>query len=50
MEDFQGTFKRLKEKGVKFLGEPFEIRPGVFVAYFHGAESEVCEMREILKK
>jgi hypothetical protein len=38
----------LVERGVSFLGEPVEIRPGVFVAYFHGAEYEVCEMREIV--
>ncbi len=48
VEDFWGTYKHLLDKGVKFLGEPIEIRPGVFVAYFHGAEYEVCEMREIL--
>lgn len=48
VEDFWATYRRLVERGVKFLGEPAEIRPGVFVAYFHGAEYEVCEMREIL--
>jgi hypothetical protein len=32
---------------VTFLGKPVEIRPGVFVAYFRGAEHEICEMREI---
>jgi hypothetical protein len=32
---------------VTFLGETVEIRPGVFVAYFQGAENEICEMREI---
>ena len=45
--DFQKTYQDLKAKGVQFLGEPVEIRPGVFVAYFRGAENEVCEMREI---
>ncbi len=45
--NFHQTFRRLQEKGVRFLGEPVEIRPGVFVAYFRGAEHEVCEMREI---
>ncbi len=48
VDDFWGTYKRLADKGVKFLGEPVEIRHGVFVAYFHGAEYEVCEMREIV--
>jgi len=48
VEDFWGTHQRLLDHGVTFLGEAIEIRPGVFVAYFHGAEHEVCEMREIL--
>lgn len=47
VKDFQKTYQDLKAKGVQFLGEPVEIRPGVFVAYFRGAESEICEMREI---
>ena len=49
VEDFWGTYRHLQERGVAFLGEPVEIRPGVFVAYFYGAESEVCEIREIVK-
>ncbi len=48
VEDFWGTYRYLVERGVKFLGEPVEIRPGVFVAYFHGAEYEVGEIREIV--
>ena len=48
VDDFWGTYQRLLDHGVTFLGEAIEIRPGVFVAYFHGAEHEVCEMREIL--
>ena len=47
VQDFQKSYQDLKAKGVQFLGKPVEIRPGVFVAYFHGAENEVCEMREI---
>jgi len=47
VENFEETYKDLKTRGVTFLGQPVEIRPGVFVAYFRGAESEVCEMREI---
>ena len=50
VEDFWGTYQHLRERGVQFLGEPVEIRPGVLVAYFHGAEYEVCEMREIVKR
>jgi catechol 2,3-dioxygenase-like lactoylglutathione lyase family enzyme len=49
VEDFWATYQHLLEKGVEFLAAPVEIRPGVFVAYFHGAEYEVCEMREIVR-
>lgn len=49
VEDFWGTYERLLDKGVQFLAEPVEIRPGVTVAYFYGAEYEVCEMREIVR-
>ncbi len=48
VEDFWGTYRHLLDHGVRFLGEPVEIRPGVFVAYFHGAEYEICEIREII--
>ena len=47
VENFEQTYLDLKQKGVTFLGKPVEIRAGVFVAYFRGAEHEVCEMREI---
>ena len=49
VEDFWGTYHHLKSHGVKFMGEPMEFRPGVFVAYFYGVEYEVCEIREIIK-
>jgi catechol 2,3-dioxygenase-like lactoylglutathione lyase family enzyme len=49
VEDFWGTYRHLIDHGVEFLGEPVEIRPGVFVGYFRGAEYEVCEIREIVK-
>ena len=49
VEDFWGTYKHLINHGVRFLGEPVEIRPGVFVGYFYGAEYEVCEIREIVQ-
>ena len=48
VEDFWGTYEHLLKHNVEFLGDPVEIRPGVFVAYFRGAEYEVCEIREIL--
>ncbi len=47
VDNFDETYRNLEKKGVRFLAEPVEIRPGVFVAYFSGAENEVCEMREI---
>lgn len=50
VEDFWGTYKDLVDRGVEFLGEPVEIRHNVFVAYFRGAEYEVCEIREIVKE
>ena len=50
VEDFWGTYQSLVSQGVRFLGEPVEIRPGVFVAYFRGAEYEVLEMREIVQE
>lgn len=49
VNDFRATYQQLLSRGVRFLGEPVEIRAGVFVAYFHGAEHEVCEMREIVQ-
>jgi catechol 2,3-dioxygenase-like lactoylglutathione lyase family enzyme len=47
VDNFHETYRRLEEKGVRFLGKPVEIRPGVHVAYFRGVEYEICEMREI---
>jgi catechol 2,3-dioxygenase-like lactoylglutathione lyase family enzyme len=47
VQDFWGTYESLRAHGATFLGEPVEIRPGVMVAYFRGAEFEVCEIREI---
>jgi len=48
VDDFWGTYRRLQERGVRFLGEAIEIRPRVYVAYFYGAEGEICEIREIV--
>ena len=50
VEDFWATYQHLLDHGVSFLGDPVEFRPGVFVAYFYGAEYEVCEIREIVAK
>ena len=48
VEDFWATYEHLVECGVSFLSDPVEVRAGVHVAYFHGAEYEVCEIREVL--
>ena len=48
VDDFWATYQHLVDHGVTFLSDPVEVRPGVHVAYFHGAEYEVCEIREIL--
>jgi catechol 2,3-dioxygenase-like lactoylglutathione lyase family enzyme len=47
VDEFHKTYQDLKAKGVRFLSEPVEIRPGVYVAYFRGAENEICEIREV---
>ena len=48
VEDFWSTYQHLVDHGVRFLSDPVEVRPGVNVAYFYGAEYEVCEIREVL--
>jgi catechol 2,3-dioxygenase-like lactoylglutathione lyase family enzyme len=45
--DVRGDYKRLKEKGVEFLGEPVEFRPTVWVTYFKGPDGEIGELREV---
>jgi len=45
-DDVPADYRRLKERGVSFLGEPVEFRPGVRVVYFHGPDGEVCELRQ----
>jgi catechol 2,3-dioxygenase-like lactoylglutathione lyase family enzyme len=37
---------RLRARGVRFIHEPIEFRPGVWIAYFHGPDGEVCEIRQ----
>ena len=44
--DVQGDIARLQEMGYPCLGEPVEFRPGVWVAYFSGPDSEVIELRQ----
>jgi catechol 2,3-dioxygenase-like lactoylglutathione lyase family enzyme len=46
VQEFHDLLKRLRTKGVQFLGEPVEFRPGVWVLYFRGPDGEVCEFRQ----
>lgn len=45
--DTRADYARLKSRGVEFLGEPVEYRPGVWIVYFRGPDREVCELRQI---
>jgi catechol 2,3-dioxygenase-like lactoylglutathione lyase family enzyme len=36
----------LSARGVQFISAPVEFRPGVWIAYFHGPDGEVCELRQ----
>ena len=44
--DTRADYKRMREKGVQFLGEPIEAIPCVWVVYFKGPDGEVCEIRQ----
>jgi len=44
--DVRGDYQRFKAKGVAFIGEPSEFRPGVWIVYFRGPDGEVCELRQ----
>lgn len=44
--DARAEYRELKEQGVRFISEPVEFRPGVWIFYFYGPDGEVCEMRQ----
>jgi catechol 2,3-dioxygenase-like lactoylglutathione lyase family enzyme len=44
--DVRGDYQRLSEQGIRFISEPIEFRPGVWIVYFYGPDGEVCELRE----
>ena len=44
--DVRADYSLLRGKGVEFIGEPVEYRPGVWVVYFFGPDREVCEIRQ----
>jgi catechol 2,3-dioxygenase-like lactoylglutathione lyase family enzyme len=45
-DDARADYRALSGRGVRFLSEPVEFRPGVWVAYFRGPDGETCELRE----
>lgn len=45
-DDVPADYDWLKRRGVEFLSEPVEFRPGVWVVYFRGPDGEVCELRQ----
>ena len=46
VDNFHSHISELTKKGIKFLGEPIEFRPNVWVVYFYGPDGEVCEFRQ----
>ncbi len=46
VNDFNNHITQLKEKNIKFLGEPVEFRSGVWIVYFYGPDDEVIEFRQ----
>ena len=37
---------RLRAAGVRFLSDPVEFRPGVWIVYFSGPDGEIGELRQ----
>jgi catechol 2,3-dioxygenase-like lactoylglutathione lyase family enzyme len=44
--DTRGDHARLRGQGIRFIGEPVEFRPGVWIVYFYGPDGEICELRQ----
>ena len=44
--DVRGDYRDLQSKGVEFISEPVEFRPGVWIVYFYGPDGEIVELRE----
>ena len=47
VSDIDGEVARLRAAGVRFLSDPVEFRPGVWVVYFVGPDGEVVELRQV---
>ncbi len=45
--DTREDYRSLSARGVPFIHEPIEFRPGVWIAYFRGPDGEVCELRQV---
>ena len=45
VDNFHEFVAELKSKGVSFVSEPVEFRPGVWCVYFKGPDGEVCAIR-----
>jgi catechol 2,3-dioxygenase-like lactoylglutathione lyase family enzyme len=46
VEDMQAAVDDLKSKGVNFVAEPVEIRPGLKIAYIEGPDKVRIELSE----
>ena len=46
VSEIHGEVQRLRAAGVRFLSDPVEFRPGVWVVYFLGPDGEVVELRQ----
>ena len=46
VSEIHGEVQRLRAGGVRFLSDPVEFRPGVWVVYFLGPDGEVVELRQ----
>ena len=44
--DTRADHARLAARGVRFIHDPIEFRPGVWIAYFQGPDGEVYEIRQ----
>jgi catechol 2,3-dioxygenase-like lactoylglutathione lyase family enzyme len=46
VEDMEAAAEELKAKGVKFLVEPMQVRPGLKIAYVQGPDKVRIELSE----
>jgi len=46
VDHFHTHIQEMRDRGVEFIGEPVEIRPGVWVVYLRGPDGEVFEFRQ----